>query len=150
MTPPRLDEHPEASGVRDLDVRADVVQRDLRAGRLRLLANHFRPHLQISPVLDCQACSLDEKPQLSLGTQQDLVDDVLGRCDVGVAVVPRKLSQFEQIKHGGSGPRPEHGFDAGKAFCSTGRTANSHVASVVYGRDHATPSPECASFVARP
>ena len=54
--------------------------------------------LHVTPINESEAGRPDEAGEVALGQQEHVVDDVLGRSDISVAVVPCNLEYLEEVE----------------------------------------------------
>ena len=90
----------------------------------------FRSHPGVSPVGDREVRSRDESAQLPLAQQEDVIDDVVGRRDLPVAVVPCELDELQEIEGGICHGLAECADDTSPPACSSLRPTDCHQPSL--------------------
>lgn len=74
------------------------------------MANGVGGDLEVPPVRHRQSGRPDELIDISVAQQEHVVDDVIGRGELPVAVVPGELGELEKIECGRGLIRPENGL----------------------------------------
>jgi hypothetical protein len=83
-------------------------------------------NLEVSPIGDPQMRRGDKAGDAAVAQEKHVIDDLLGRRDISIAVVPRKLYEFQKVEGPGGLLLAEHGSDALLSFSSPIRAAHRH------------------------
>ncbi len=96
---------------------------------------------RVAPVGYSETRGRDELAQVTTAEEEDVVDHFVGWSDLGVAVVPGELEEFQQVKRSFGSLLSEHLSDTLTTFASALRTADGHAQSMHFASNRRVSEP---------
>lgn len=101
---------------------------------------------RVAPVGYSETRGRDELAQVTTAEEEDVVDHFAGWSDLGVAVVPSELKEFQQVKRSFGSLLSEHLSDTLPAFASALCTADGHAHSLHFASNRRVSEPAYCSM----
>jgi hypothetical protein len=89
--------------------------------------NFLRSPPNVSPIGYGHSGDLDKLRDLALATEQNVINDLFGRRDLAVGVMPSKFSEFQQVKNWIGKSIAKNGNNAIFPNCSSLGLTNCHL-----------------------